>query len=90
MAQEKAEQYPDKWTNIKNALEAVKSKRVEDYVKLSIAAKMLYLVREKRSASLDELVGMTPNFRWTITKDQVRDAGSFLQSLGLVSAKKTS
>ena len=89
IAQEKAEQYPDEWNQINNAAKRLKSMPVNDYVRLSIAAKMLYILHERGKASLDELVEMTPTFGWNVTNSQMQEAGEFLKSLRLVKSEET-
>ena len=90
IAQEKAEHYPDEWNQINNAAKRLKSMPVNDYVRLSIAAKMIYILHERGKASLDELVEMTPTFGWNVTTSQMQEAGEFLRSLGLVKSEETS
>ena len=83
IAQEKAGEYPDEWKRINNAAELLKSMPINDYVRLSIAAKMFYLLCEKGGASLSELVEMSPTFGWQVTGSQLSEAGNLLTLLGL-------
>jgi len=84
IAQEKAEQHPDEWKGILAAAKLLKSMPVDDYVRLSIAAKVFYLLGERDSASPGELVQMMPKFGWEVTTNQMHEAGKFLESLGLI------
>ena len=87
IAQEKAELYPHEWKAIKNAVGLLRSMTVQDYVRLSIAAKMLFILKEMGRASLDELLEVTPKFGWNVTSNQLAEAGSFLEALGLVESR---
>jgi hypothetical protein len=49
---------------------------------------MLYLLGEKGAASVDELVEMMPRFGWSVTADQMYEAGTFLKSLSLIQIKE--
>lgn len=90
IAQEKADQFSEEWEHIQEAARLLKSMPNSDYIKLSIAAKMLYLLGEKEAASIGELVGMTPRFGWSVTTEQMYDAGKFLKSLGLIQLEEAS
>jgi uncharacterized protein YwgA len=90
IAQEKAEQFPEEWRLIQDAARLLKSMPNSDYVKLSIAAKMLYLAKEKGEASVDELVEMTRRFGWSVTTSQMNEARKFLKSLGLIQLEEAS
>jgi uncharacterized protein YwgA len=85
IAQEKAERFPEEWARIRRVAEHLKSLNANDYVKLSIAAKAYFLLGERDGdATIAELVGMMPRFGWNVTRDQVSEAGEFLESLGLI------
>jgi uncharacterized protein YwgA len=84
IAKEKSEQVPDLWNRIQEAAQRLRTMPNTDYVKLSIAAKMLYLLGEKGVATVDELVEMTPRLGWTVSRDQMEDAAKFLKSLDLI------
>jgi uncharacterized protein YwgA len=90
IAQEKAETFPEEWKRIRSAAERLKTMPNSDYVKLSIAAKMYFLQGEKNAASVDQLVEMTPRFGWTVSRDQMKEAGKFLESLDLIPPKEAS
>jgi uncharacterized protein YwgA len=85
IAEEKTKEHPADWLRIKAAVETLQKAKAEDYVKLSIAAKAYYMLIEKGSpATLDELHAMTPNFGWTVTREQMTEAGELLKSVGLI------
>jgi uncharacterized protein YwgA len=89
IAAEKADNHPVEWGRIQTAAERLKSMPFNDYVRLSIAAKMFFLLDGKGAASVDELVKMTPRFGWTVSTDQMNEAAQFLESLGLVDRRGT-
>jgi uncharacterized protein YwgA len=86
IAQEKAEQYPDEWKRIQEAARRLRAIPDSDYVKLSIAAKMFYVLGlgEKGAGTVRDLVEMTPRLGWTVSTDQMQEAARFLKSLGLI------
>lgn len=92
IALEKTEQYPNEWHQILSAIELLKSmpNTSGDYVKLSIAAKMLYLRSEKGEAKISELLEMMPKFGWSVSRDQLVEARNFLQSLNLIPSEEAS
>jgi len=57
----------------------------QDYMKLSVAAKIYYMLGEKAgTASISELITLATKFGWAVTKDQVSEAFQFLKSAGLI------
>jgi len=87
IAREKAARFDKEWSQIDDAVRRLKLVPDRDYIRLSIAAKMYYLLGKKKPASTDELVKMMPTFGWSVTAEQMREAGEFLVSLGLVHFK---
>lgn len=55
-----------------------------DYMKMSIAAKIVYMLERKERATEGELVKVAQRFGWKVTEDEVSKAGQYLQKLGLV------
>ncbi len=56
-----------------------------DYVKLSIAAKTHFMLGKKRGkATMAELANLAKRFGWKVTKEQVKEAAQYLNTLGLV------
>ena len=88
IAREKAERYSAEWNRINDAARRLKSMPNSDYVRLSIAAKVFYLLGEKGAARIDDLLKLTPKFGWNVTTEQMEEAKQFLESLGLVKTKK--
>lgn len=53
-----------------------------DYIKLSIAAKTDYMLREaKRSPNDTDFVQLAKQFGWKVSSEQIRDAANYLQQL---------
>jgi uncharacterized protein len=85
IAQAKAYKYSGEWEKIRKAVEFLKKADQPDYVKLSIAAKTYFMLGEKKeTASEEELASLANTFGWSVTPQQVMEAGRFLESLGLV------
>lgn len=55
-----------------------------DYMQMSIAAKIVYMLERKERATEGELVKVAQRFGWKVTEDEVSKAGQYLQKLGLV------
>lgn len=85
IADEKAEQFPEDWVKIQNAVERLKRADASDYIKLSIAAKA-YLMLKGASAppTHDELATMATKFGWKVSEQQLKEATDWLESLDLV------
>lgn len=82
MAEEKARANPEIMDKIRAAVQLFGS---TDYVKLSIAAKAFFLLGHAGgSATPDELQAMTGKFGWTVTGDQLVEAGRLLASADLI------
>jgi uncharacterized protein YwgA len=85
IAREKAVLRKHKWENINRAVTQLEKAGVNDYMKLSIAAKAYFLVdRAKTPVTIGRLVQMGEQFGWKVSKDEVRDASDWLESLNLV------
>jgi uncharacterized protein YwgA len=90
MAETKAKKYPEMWQKIQRAVEAFNKGGELDYMKLSIAAKTFYLLGERKEAvPAGALVSLASKFGWAVTRDQVKEAGTLLQTLGLVTVVTT-
>jgi uncharacterized protein len=88
MAEAKARDNPKDWEKIQAAAAKMKSAKEPDYMKLSIAAKTKFMLgTQKGSVRLTDLVEQAKGFGWSITTEDVREAATFLESLGLVTVK---
>ncbi len=85
IAQVKAEKHPEEWQKIQNAIRFLQRADDLDYVKLSIAAKTYFMIGEKKEVASEEgLAQLANKFGWSVTPQQVKEAGHFLAKLGLV------
>jgi uncharacterized protein YwgA len=86
IAKEKATRYRDVWEKINQSVEKIKKSGNIDYIKLSIAAKIFFMLKEKKESmsSIEELKEMAKQFKWSISDDQIIEAAKFLQTIGLV------
>lgn len=85
MATTKAAQNPDLWEKIHRAADVIKNCGDQGYMKLSVAAKTFFMLNHQGStASTDDLASLAGKFGWKVTKAQVDEAATLLQSLGLV------
>jgi hypothetical protein len=85
IAQAKTGKHPADWQKIQNAVRFLQQADDLDYVKLSIAAKTYFMLGEKKeSASEEELAQLASKFGWSVSPQQVKEAGRFLEKLGLV------
>lgn len=85
IAEAKAKQNPQVWNRLQGAVEILNRAKEQDYMRLSIAAKTYFMLGEKKGkASSDDLASLASKFGWSVTREQVQDAGRFLESLGLI------
>jgi uncharacterized protein YwgA len=85
VVEQKKQAFPAEWRKIDKAAAILKRAKNEDYVKLSIAAKTYFMLGEKKgTATKAELAELASKFGWSVTKEQVEEAASYLKSLGLV------
>jgi uncharacterized protein YwgA len=89
MAEFKAQKNPDLWEKVARAAELIKSSAPEDYVKLSIAAKTIFMLgQEGKTISFEELAVLAGKFGWTVSPSQVEEAAKFLEQLQLVELRQ--
>ncbi len=89
IAEEKAKKQHAMWERIKTAVEKLKKARAGDYVKLSIAAKAYYILRERNGrATPEELQKLTAVFGWKVSPQQILEAATLLEALDLVNVGK--
>lgn len=85
LADEKANQWPEDWTRIKEAVDLINSTKMQDYVRLAIASKT-HLVSQLsgKKLSSEELKTRTAEHGWNaFTPEQYQEALEFLEHLGL-------
>lgn len=83
----KAEKLADLWKKLQDAVPMLAKAGDLDYMKLSVAAKTYFMLEKKGGgATRQDLVALANRFGWSVTAEQVQQAGDFLQDLGLVSA----
>ena len=84
-AEAKARQYPELSVKLKEAAAALKKAGDIDYMEMSIAAKIYFILGErKKPASMTELAQLAARFGWNVSPEQVQRAAEYLSRLGLV------
>jgi uncharacterized protein YwgA len=84
-AEATARRYPELVPKLQDAANRLKRAGNLDYVKLSIAAKTYFMLRETDGkASEKDLARLASRFGWEVSQQQVRDAASYLERLDLV------
>lgn len=85
IAQEKATKNPTEWQLIQGAMAKLKRTNVDDYVKLSIAAKSLFLSHVSgKLESPEARSDQTSKYGWAVSPDQFREADRLLQAIELM------
>lgn len=85
VAEAKRRKHPTLWKRLTQGAQLLGQAGNLDYMKLSIAAKTYFLLGQKKGpATEQELAGLAVRFGWSVTPEQVKEAGSFLQKVGLV------
>jgi uncharacterized protein len=89
MAEKKAAENPKAWHQIQEAVAHFKKAGDLDYMKMSVAAKTIFMLREKKAAATPvELSESAKALGWNPTPDEISESTSFLEALGLVSQAK--
>jgi uncharacterized protein YwgA len=84
-AETTARRHPDLVSRLREAANALKRAGEINYVKMSIAAKTFFMLLETNGTCGDaDLVRLAANFGWEVTPEQIGDAVSYLELLGLV------
>ena len=82
----KAKKHPELWSKIQTASTVIQKGGDLSYMELSIAAKAYFaLTRLKGKATIEELSRLMPQFGWSVGKDELEKASSFLEKASLVS-----
>jgi uncharacterized protein YwgA len=85
IAKKKADRNPGVWSQIEQAVKAIRDAGDPGYMDLSIAAKTYYMLGESGgSASVGELSELAEKFGWSVSVEKVGKAVDFLLSLELV------
>ena len=61
----------------------------EDFNKLSIAAKVHYIVNWKEEGTIEEIKQIAKEYDWKVEKEDIESVLSFLKGLGLVTTDKS-
>jgi uncharacterized protein YwgA len=76
----------DLWRKLQDAANLLRRSGDLDYVKLSIAAKTYFMLQETDGqTSENDLARLATRFGWEVTPEQVQEAASYLERLGLAS-----
>lgn len=84
VAELKKAMHDDRWCEICEAKEKLTKAGDLDYKKLSVAAKVHYMLDRREGATANELKTAARRFGWNVIEEDVVDAGKFLNRLGLV------
>jgi len=85
VAELKKERFPGEWQKIQEAAQRLGRAGEQDYMSLSIAAKIHFMLGEKQGkATLGELSEYAQKFGWAVSADEAREAAQFLQKIDLV------
>jgi uncharacterized protein YwgA len=84
VAEEKTKQFPKDWALIRQAMARFSRADTEDYVKLSIAAKSLFLfMKDNGATSAEERSRLTSRYGWAVTPEEFREADELLRAIDL-------
>jgi len=89
VAELRAEQHPEEWKGIKEAVDVLRRHK-RNYLELSVAAKAFCLLDEKSPATIAQLEAIAPRFGWSVSRQELQKALGFLKSLSLVGESPTS
>jgi uncharacterized protein YwgA len=85
IAEKKAAGLASLFNSLKKAAMLLKQAGDPDYVRLSIAAKTDFMLREKKAPATEgELEQLAKRFGWNVSQQQVREAAEYLRKLNLV------
>lgn len=80
---EQEQDFP-KW---KDALDRINAQPIShDFNKLSIAAKVHYIVNWREKSTVEEVRQVAKEYGWDVSEEDIESVLSFLMELGLVSA----
>ncbi len=85
VAEAKAKRYPELWKKLQAAAKGLREAGDLDYVELSVAAKTYFMLAEKRGkATIEGLAKLANKFGWSVDHNQLTEAATFLEKVGLV------
>lgn len=84
MAERKAQANATLYERLKEGIELLKQSGDPDYVRLSIAAKAYFLLRQKNAkVTAGELPQLARAFGWAVSEQQILDGLAYLKQLNL-------
>jgi hypothetical protein len=90
LAGEKASDNFDLWANIEKSAKILMAGGNLNYLELSIAAKLYFITTKlNRNATMDDISELLPRFGWSVNKDELEKAATFLRVTGLVKPAQT-
>ncbi len=85
MAEIKSKNYPDDWKKISSAANKMDELFKEDYMRLSIAAKTRFMLKENQGpASSSDLSGLAPRFGWSVSPEQINEVAELLRDADMI------
>lgn len=85
IAKEKAKQNPEAWNKLKQATERFSAGGEVDYMRMSVAAKTYFMLKQKgKAATASELSESAKKLGWKAKPEEIQEAISFLEKLELV------
>jgi uncharacterized protein len=87
VAEIKKKKFEKEWGEIERGAAELETLLTKDYMQLSIAAKIKFMLGERQDRSPvkpNELAAMASRFGWSVTPEQVQSAASWLAEAGLV------
>jgi hypothetical protein len=91
VAESKKNLHQDLWEEINEAGAKLREAGGIDYRALSIAAKTDFVLRESGGeATINEIGEVAEKFGWSVSKEEIQQAGDFLKKVGLVESAKPS
>ena len=85
LADQKASNDPDLWNAMQKAAVVIKQAGDLNYMELSIAAKAYFVLGKLQGkATLEEIHRLLPQFGWSVSKEELERATTFLEKAHLV------
>jgi uncharacterized protein YwgA len=73
-----------------DALSQINDQKIsEDFNKLSIAAKVHYIVNWKEESTIEEIKQIAKEYKWKVSDEDIESVLFFLEELGLVTTEKS-
>ncbi len=84
-AETTSRRHPEQWKRIQEAAQTLKRAGDLDYVRMSVAAKTFFMLKETDGrATESDLARLASRFGWDVTLDQVKEAVAYLGRIGLL------